>query len=227
MPNNFTGFSQETLHFLQELRKNNSKEWFDEHRDIYESKLILPFRQLIDSLTEEMLLIDERFETRPAIGKTISRIHRDTRFSHDKTRYRSRLWLTFKRPSKDWKEAPAYFFELSPDMYRYGMGYYCASRHKMDSFRSAIVRDTKTFIETIQCCKPPMELVGDSYKRSLNKTLPENIANWYNRKSFAVINNSPFIEDVFNKNLTDKLANNFKQLAPLYHYLMKLETPRA
>lgn len=227
MASGFKGFSQDSLTFLQEIRKQNSKEWFDEHREVYDSQLILPFRQLVEALTPNMLLIDDCFETRPAIGKTISRIHRDTRFSNDKTRYRSRLWLTFKRPSNDWKEAPSYFFELSPDMYRYGMGYYCAPRQKMDRFRAAIDQNTKAFSKAIRFFKPPFELAGESYKRSLNKNLPEDIATWYNRKSFAVMNSCPFIEETFSAGLVDTLIKGFDQIAPLYHYLMKLEAKLA
>lgn len=101
---------------------------------VYDRELLTPFRSLVDALSPAMLMIDPQFETRPAIGKTLSRIHRDTRFSHDKSRYRSRMWLTFKRPSKDWKLAPVYFFELGPDMLRYGLGYYSADKATMDLF---------------------------------------------------------------------------------------------
>ncbi|MCO6560073.1 MAG: DUF2461 family protein, partial [Gilliamella sp.] len=87
---NFTGFSQAGLNFLQDAWIKNSKPWFEEHRAIYDNDLVKPFRLLVEQLTPEMLKIDEWFETRPAIGKTISRIHRDTRFSNDKSLYRSR-----------------------------------------------------------------------------------------------------------------------------------------
>ncbi len=106
----FSGFSQQGLNFLQQVRIENDKAWFDGNRDIYDRELLAPFRALVEQLAPGMLAIDPQFETRPAIGKTLSRIHRDTRFSHDKSRYRSRMWLTFKRPSKDWKDAPVYFF---------------------------------------------------------------------------------------------------------------------
>lgn len=152
MSNRFNGFSQAGLTFLQQLQQNNNKIWFDEHRPIYDEHLLLPFRLLVSELGEAMCLIDNAFEIRPAIGKTLSRIHRDTRFSQDKSKYRSRFWLTFKRPSADWKEAPAYFFELSSDSYRFGMGYYCATKSSMDSFRQEILQDSQAFLQTAACC---------------------------------------------------------------------------
>lgn len=219
----FNGFSQAGLNFLQDAWIHNSKTWFDEHRSIYDNDLVKPFKLLVEQLTPEMLKIDEWFETKPAIGKTISRIHRDTRFSKDKTLYRSRLWLTFKRPNKDWKEAPAYFFEISPDSYQYGLGYYCASKQTMDIFREEIANDTAKFLEMIRCVKKPFELVGESYKRPLIKDQDEKIATWYNRKSLAVMVTNNHIADVLDSDLPNKLIKGFKKIVPLYDYLMRVE----
>jgi len=171
-----------------------------------------------------MLTIDPQFETRPAIGKTLSRIHRDTRFSHDKSRYRSRMWLTFKRPSKDWKDAPVYFFELGPDMLRYGLGYYSANKPTMDLFRHTLTRQPQAFLEVADCCRPPFELVGESYKRPLVKEQAAEIATWYNRKSFAVMVTDSQVDKLFHPRLITELAEGFQQLEPLYQWLMRVET---
>ncbi|MEW6457318.1 MAG: DUF2461 family protein [Acidobacteriota bacterium] len=58
-------------------------------------------------------------------------------------------WIVFKRPNKDWKDAPAYFFEISPDSYRYGMGFYSASPDTMDRFREMIDKKPKEFLKAI------------------------------------------------------------------------------
>ncbi|MCD1125983.1 DUF2461 domain-containing protein [Jinshanibacter sp. LJY008] len=219
----FNGFSQQGLTFLQDVRIQNSKDWFEDHRHIYDDEILTPFRALVTDLAQGMMLIDPEFETRPAIGKTLSRIHRDTRFSHDKSRYRSHMWLTFKRHSKDWKDAPVYFFEIAPDFYRYGLGYYSASRQTMDVLRLLMRTEPKDFLAVAKCSKPPFELVGESYKRPLIKEQDANIADWYNRKSFAVMHTSQEMEMVFNHGLVSLLEKGFKQLAPLYHYLMRAE----
>lgn len=219
----FNGFTQQGLTFLQDVRIHNSKDWFDDNRPIYDDQILTPFRRLVDDLSQSMLMIDPEFETRPAIGKTLSRIHRDTRFSHDKSRYRSRMWLTFKRHSKDWKDAPVYFFEIAPDFYRYGLGYYSASRQTMDLLRLLMRTEPKDFLSVVKCCKAPFELVGESYKRPLIKEQDPKIADWYNRKSFAVMQTSQDMEKIFSDKLVSQLESGFKQLAPLYHYLMRVE----
>jgi len=219
----FTGFTQTGLDFLQNVKIHNSRQWFAENRTIYDNQLVKPFRALVEELTPTMLQIDQWFETKPAIGKTLSRINRDTRFSKDKSLYRDRLWLTFKRPSKDWKESPCYFFEIDPEGYRYGLGYYCVPKQTMDIFRDEINQDHNKFLQVINCVKKPFELYGESYKRPLVKDLPPKIANWYNRKDLGVIASSNQIEDLFSKNLIQKLSKSFKQLIPLYDYLLKVE----
>ena len=220
----FNGFSQHGLNFLQQVRIENDKEWFEANRHVYDQTLLTPFRALVEALSASMLAIDPQFETRPAIGKTLSRIHRDTRFSHDKTRYRSRMWLTFKRPSKDWKDAPVYFFELGPDLLRYGLGYYSANKQTMDLFRHTLQRQQVPFLDVAECCRAPFELVGESYKRPLVKEQDPAIATWYNRKSFAVMATDNQVEKLFSPTLVDTLTQGFLQLEPLYHWLMHVET---
>ncbi|QII40032.1 DUF2461 domain-containing protein [Rouxiella badensis] len=220
----FNGFSQQGLNFLQQVRIENDKEWFEANRQVYDQELLTPFRALVEALSATMLAIDPQFETRPAIGKTLSRIHRDTRFSHDKSRYRSRMWLTFKRPSKDWKDAPVYFFELGPDLLRYGLGYYSANKQTMDLFRHTLHRQPELFLEVAECCRAPFELVGESYKRPLVKEQNPEIATWYNRKSFAVMATDLHAEKLFSPTLVDELVKCFQRLEPLYHWLMRVET---
>ncbi|MCL2897898.1 DUF2461 domain-containing protein [Brenneria tiliae] len=223
MATHFNGFSQRGLTFLQQVRQYNDKAWFDEHRDIYDRQLVAPFRALVDELSLTMLQIDDHFETRPAIGKTLSRIHRDTRFSHDKSRYRSQMWLTFKRTRKDWTDAPVYFFEIAPDFWRYGLGYYSATRNTMELFRQTLRGNPQRFLAAASCLQHRFKLEGDSYKRPLIKEQPPELADWYNRKSFAAICTRQDMEALFSAELAATLAQGFTQLEPLYRYLREIE----
>lgn len=93
----------------------------------------------------------------------------------------------------------------------------------MDVLRLLMRTEPKDFLAVAKCSKPPFELVGESYKRPLIKEQDASIANWYNRKSFAVMHTSQEMEMVFNDGLVSQLEKGFKQLAPLYHYLMRAE----
>ena len=99
------------------------------------------------------------------------------------------MWLTFKRSSNDWKDALAYFFELMTDSYRYGLGYYSASKITMDILRKSINNNPKEFLKTIFFYprKSIIKLMGDKYKRPLESGHSEIIQDWYQRKSFYLV----------------------------------------
>lgn len=222
MTTGFNGFSPRGLTFLQQVRHHNSKEWFEAHRADYEATLLAPFRALVESLGITMLHLDEQVETRPT--KALSCIHRDTRFSRDKSRYRSNMWLTFKRSRKNWTDAPTYFFEIRPDSWHYGLGYYSASRLTMELFRQTLREDPQHFLKVADCLGDEFVLEGESYRRPLIKDQPEALARWYNRKSLAAVASRQDMSALFHGELVTVLAEGFTRLEPLYRYLMDVET---
>lgn len=220
----FKGFTTDALVFLKELAENNDKAWFEEHRWEYQEHLLRPFQLLVADLSELMLSIDPEFETRPAIDKTISRIYRDTRFSKDKSPYRPRMWLTFKRPSKDWKTTPAYFFELSQDRYRYGMGFYSATRETMERLREMIDEETREFWKAMVQYRgqDTFHLEGELYKRVRDPEKPDYLQEWYQRKNIHLICNCEIDQRLLSRELLEELARGYLELVPLYRFFYSL-----
>lgn len=224
--NKFTGFSPETLNFLRALSVNNNKAWFEAHRQEYEDHILKPMKNLVSDMGEFMLAIDPYFEITPAVNKTISRIYRDTRFSRDKSPFRSNMWIVFKRPRKDWMDAPGYFFEIFPDWYRYGMGFYCASPTTMSRFRESIDEDPNKFLRMISFYSEGklFTLEGEKYKKIIDENKPEEIQDWYQRKNFYLVHNSEIEDRLFSRDLVDDLIQGFRQTAPFYQYLWKIKS---
>lgn len=216
----FEGFSEDTLKFLRDLKVNNNKAWFESNRLDYQNFLLEPFRHLAGEMGEFMLTIDPYLEVSPKINKTISRIHRDTRFSKDKSPYKTTMWITFKRLIKYCRDAPAYFFEITEESYRYGMGFYAASKETMDKFREGLDRDPGIFIEAISFYleEQIFTLEGDKYKRMLYEDKPEELRDWYQRKNFYLVCNSPTYDRLFGRG--DDLVFGFNLVTPLYKYLL-------
>lgn len=221
----FSGFSQHTLNFLQNVREKNSKAWFDANKQIYQDYVLQPLQYLVADLGEAMLDIDPAFEIRPSVDKTISRIYRDTRFSHDKSLFKNNMWITFKRPSKAWKDAPCYYFEIFPNWYRYGMGYYSASPATMDRFREALDENPGEFLTAISFFKSQnlFQLEGDRYQRQLKTEHPAEIREWYQHKNFYLACNKEIADVLLSARLVDELIFGFMMLKPLYQYLLKLK----
>jgi uncharacterized protein (TIGR02453 family) len=219
----FTGFTPEALQFLFEIKINNNKVWYEANKQRYREILLAPFQELVGDLSDFMLTIDPQFITTPAVDKTISRIYRDTRFSKDKSLYRDSMWLSFKRRSDDWKEAPAYYFEITPDSYRYGMGIYNAPKLIMDKFRQMIDEQPEEFLKVISFYKQSkvFTLEGERYKKILAPDKLADIQEWYQCKSFFLCHKHEVDDLIFSKRLVAELIAGFELLDPLYHYLWK------
>ncbi len=223
----FKGFSPKTLKFLRGLKANNNKAWFQAHRADYEKYVLQPLRDLVIDLGDFMLDIDPYFEITPAVNKTISRIYRDTRFSKDKSPFRSTVWFTFKNQKKDWTtHVCGYFFELSVNSYRYGMGFYNAAPSITGRFRDMIDENPKEFLKAISffAKQKTFVLEGEKYKRIIDKTKPEKIQNWYQRKNMYLVCNRKIDDTLFSSKLVDVLIYGFGLIAPLYHYLQKINS---
>ena len=218
---NFKGFSKEAFSFLNQLKMNNNKEWFEQNRHDYESFLLSPLRTMVTDLSKTMLEIDPLFEVKPAINKTISKIFRDTRFSRNKSPFKTCMWIVFKRPKKNWQDAPGYFFEILPGFYRFGMGFYCSLPGSMGQFREAINTNPKEFSTAISFySKQKMfALEGEEYKRIIDKTKSLEIQEWYQKKNFCLICNRKIDKNLFDGKIIEDLISGFKMLSPFYNYL--------
>ncbi len=222
----FSGFSPDTLKFLRSLNRNNNHQWFESHRQDYQEYLLSPMRSLVAELGPFMLTIDQDFEITPAVNKTISRIFRDIRFTNDKSPFRARIWISFKRRIKEWKDSPVYYFEISPEFYRYGMGFYQASTETMERFRDAIDNHPKEFRKAISFFSKQQvyALEGETYKRIRDKSKPEEIQTWYQRKNFYLASNHKIDKRLFNRALLHDLIRDFGLLAPFYSFIWEVKS---
>lgn len=218
----FRGFSCKTFTFLRDLGRHNDKAWFQAHRPAYEQHVLQPLRDLVSDLADTMLDIDLSFEVSPAVGKTISRIYRDTRFSQDKSPLRDHVWIVFKRSARNWaRYVPGYFLEINPTWYRYGLGFYDAAPDLMARFRRQIDEDPQTFLKAVAwfAKQKVFTLEGEQYKRPIGADKPEPIRTWYQFKSFYLSCNSKIDEAILSPAFAGQLAKHFGLAAPLYHYI--------
>lgn len=220
--NMFNGFSDETIKFLKDLEENNNKQWFDENRGRYREALRKPMESLASELGPFMLSIDPLLEVSPA--RSISRINRDIRFSRDKSPYRTNMWIAFKREYLDWKEEPVYFFEVFPDYYRFGMGFYSIPKDTLYRLRSMIEDGGREFRKVYSLCKKQIvfEMEGEKYKRIINPQLPEELNDWYQRKEIYFTCNRKIDGKLFSPELVADIEDGFRLLEPVYNFFLEL-----
>ena len=213
-------FKQDTLDYLNDVKRNNSKEWFTENKSRYNDSLLSPLKEFVVQLSETMLSIDSEFETEPRVDRTISRIYRDTRFSKDKSLYKNSAWVTFKKKGRDKIDYPSFFFELSPDGYHYGMGFFSASVKSMNAIREKIDRDEQAFIQIIDQIQHQNIFVpeGEVYKRNRYQGMEDKVTSWYNRKNLYLLHHSENINELFSGQLIERLKKDYDALATIYHF---------
>jgi len=218
-------FSDETLKFLFENRVVDSKSWFSEHRDDYEHLVLDPLRELVTALEPAIMSIDPLLICEPKVGRSISRIFRDTRFSHDKSIFRDVMWCVFIRDKKLYNGLPGFWFEFSPKGFRYGCGYYQASTESMDAMRDMIIADEKSYKSAKKAFdKQSVFQLGDSkYKRSRHPEQSEEKREWLDQRSLDFITESEDFDLLFSDALADKLASDFNLLVPIYDFMMAAE----
>ena len=117
-PMAFTGFNAAGIDLLQLNRLQNSKEFYEAHKDEIKRLAIQPFYELIEEMTPTMLAIDSQFVVTPS--RMVSRVRRDTRYTKDKTLYRANLWLFFRSPRRERESVPCYYFEVHPEYWAFG-----------------------------------------------------------------------------------------------------------
>ncbi|MCI1681701.1 MAG: DUF2461 domain-containing protein [Bacteroides sp.] len=217
----FTGFTTASIEFLKNLAANNNKEWFENNRNIYETCLLEPLKQLSMRLGVVVSSIDKEIEIAPQVNKTISKIYRDTRFSRNKSPFRTGLWLTFKRPHKLWGNVPEFYFYFTPEEYQYGMGYYAATSDNMRCLREYISRYPQRFREIIEAYKSQscFALAGKNYKKAIPNELSEEFQSWFQKKNIEVSCIKKIDRSFYGKDLGKTLANAYQFNAALYLFI--------
>ena len=214
-------FSKETIEFLMENRVRNSRDWFLAHRAEYEKFVRRPLLTLSERLAPVALAIDPQVVAGPA-GRTISRINRDTRFSHDKSLYRDVMWCVFARRGEEGCP-PGLLFELSPDGFRYGCGYYATPVRYMDALRELVLRDEPVFQKARRAYEGQdfFQMEGECYKRPRCPDAPAEKREWLDRKCIVFLRNERDFGLLFSEELADVIAEGFRTLAPVYALLQR------
>lgn len=213
-------FSAKSLDFLFENMLNDSRTWFNDRKEDYKQLVTEPFTRLIVDLTDTMLEIDGKFVCNP---KKISRIYRDARYARGKSIFRDYVWYSFCRPYEGRKTLPEFYFSVSPRGFDYGCGFYAADSDVMDSYRQLILADDKSFKAALKAYKAQdvFELYGELYKRDRYPEESADKRNWLNRRSMGVSCDSKDFDLLFSDRLAEKVAADFKAIAPIYKFFLR------
>lgn len=216
----------EFFSFLVENRLHDSKAWFEAHREDYNRLVLEPLRGLVREMTPVMLTMDPLLITQPAVGKTISRIFRDTRFSRDKSAFREHLWISFSRGKAErYQPVPELYFDLSPDGYSYGCGWYCPGTQLMETLRRLILEKDKTALAAVRAAarQEHFRMEGEEYKRKKHPDAPAELRPWLNRRELYFSHRGSDPEFLYAPDLGEWVAQELLVMKPVYDFFWKAQ----
>ncbi len=220
----YATFKPETINFLRELRKNNNRDWFNENKSRYETDVLDVALNFIQSMHDPLQKIAPHFTAVPKrMGGSLMRVYRDTRFSKNKTPYKTNVGIQFRHEQAKDVHAPGFYVHIDPDQVFLGVGLWRPESAVLAAIRERIsvnqaewlrARDDKAF-------KRHFSLGGQSLSRpprGYDKEHPliEDIK----RKDFLAVKNM-HLEEATEPRFQQKVESAFQAATPLMHFLCK------
>ncbi len=154
--------------FLRDLKDNNDRTWFQENKERYDRDARGPALEFVAAFGPHLEKISTHFVADPRpVGGSMFRIHRDTRFSKDKSPYKTAIGLHFRHEEARNAHAPGFYLHLEPRQCFVGMGLWRPETAVARQIREAILADPAAWKRAAHAkrFRDTFELSGDSLKR--------------------------------------------------------------
>jgi uncharacterized protein (TIGR02453 family) len=146
----FRGFPADAFQFLAELALNNEREWFEANKDRYEQSVREPALAFIRAMRPKLAKIAPHFLcVDKKAGGSLMRIHRDVRFSKDKSPYKTNVGIHFRHESEDDVHAPGFYVHVAPDGCFVGIGMWGPEPPALAKIRARIDAEPKVWKKAI------------------------------------------------------------------------------
>lgn len=140
-------FTSDVMTFFAELRDNNDKAWFEANKKRYEASVKRPMEEFAAEMIGRMQALDPTIDTTPR--QAVFRIYRDTRFSKDKTPYKTNAGLAISRGGKRDPSTPGLYFHVDADEVAVASGVYAPDPTQVLALRRAIAANLDGFARLI------------------------------------------------------------------------------
>jgi len=166
MKSSFAGLPKEALTFLANLEKNNNREWFDAHKSVYQEKLKTPMEEFCAAVGAQMAPFAPEYMTEPK--RALFRIYRDTRFSNNKTPYKTAQGALFFRAELGKNEAAGFYFEVAPKYLGVAGGLYMPNPDYLRAVRAHLLENGTRF-QQLASAKPVVKAFGELQGNKLSR----------------------------------------------------------
>ncbi len=219
----FRGFTLETLKFLAELSRNNNKPWFDKNKERFKLCVELPANDFASAFCERLR---SAFPGMERISGKIFRIYRDTRFSKDKSPYKTHIGIRFGEDETRGCAAPFFYVQIEADRVWLVTGQKEFEKDALERFRRSIrdaVRGREIEKISARLERAGLALQGEQYQ-NVPRGDGENHqrAELLKRKGLYVEMEQSPPESLYGPEFVDFCLRQFAAGRPLYDWLRSL-----
>lgn len=221
MSQDFAGFPDETAAFLNGLKANNNRQWFAANKPLYERSVKRPAEQFCAAVADGLQAL-----TGTTHRSKIFRIHRDLRFSRDKTPYNAHLHISFI-PEGESLSPPCWFFGLDPDRLTLGAGLFAFDKPSLEAFRRRVAgKDGSALAERLRSLERDGIRLGKPELKRLPAGYPPDHprADLLRRKSLAVWQDLGDGHAATSPQIVKTCLASFARLKPVYDWLLETGT---
>ncbi|HEY7286305.1 MAG TPA: DUF2461 domain-containing protein [Vicinamibacterales bacterium] len=220
MPDAVPRFGPEALTFLRALKRNNRRDWFQPRKDDYERFVRAPMIAIVEQLAGDMRAMAPEVVVDPR--RAIFRIYRDTRFSSDKTPYKTHIAASFPWRGVARNEGAGLYFHVSPTEVWIGGGLYAPETAQLHAVREHLAANLKrwtSIVESVSFKRIAGAVEGEKLQR-VPRGFPRDheAAEWLRFRQFLAGRDvSPAL--VTTGRFYPAIVETFRVVAPLIRFL--------
>ncbi len=208
--------------FLEELGINNNRPWFQENKARYERDVLEPSLGFIRAFGPRLAKISSFFTADDRrTGGSLMRVYRDTRFSKNKTPYKTNVGIQLRHELGRDVHAPGFYVHIAPEECFLGVGVWRPDAKALRAIREAIVDRPDVWRRAVRGkrFRETFELAGESLKRPprdfpADHPLIEDLK----RKDFIAIREIA-VDEVLDPGFLDDVAKTFTAGKPFMRFL--------
>lgn len=226
--NSFAGFPEEGLKFLKALKRNNNREWFQPRKEIFETKVKAPMIELVEAINSDLVKVAPDYVSDPK--KAIFRIYRDTRFSHDKTPYKTHLGAVFGRRGMGSVSGGMLYFHIASDEIEVAGGMYHPERDQLRQVREFLAEHHEEYRKLVSNRKVKAllgDVQGEEVSRMPKGFAADHPAGEILRKKDWIYDTKLQADAALKPGIAGEITARFRLMLPLVEFLNRALPPEA
>ncbi|MDH3788426.1 MAG: DUF2461 domain-containing protein [Xanthomonadales bacterium] len=218
----FRGFPKDFFAFFEDLKINNNRVWFNENKGRYRQSVVDPISEFIVCMAPRLHKLSKHYIANPKPhGGSMFRIYRDTRFSKDKTPYKTHAGVQFRHEAGKDAHAPGFYLHLAGDGIFYGGGVWNPASPQLNRIRDFIADNARSWARIVNAPKVKAlgGIRGDSLKRPPRGFDAQHVhIDDLKRKSFYIMTEVP-ADHALKPEFINEVTEGFRRALPLNRFI--------